>query len=40
VPGTDFFIPYKVVVPTSWGDGMVKLTKLKTEPAARRASAR
>ena len=40
VPGTEFFIPYKVVVPTSWGDGMVKLTKLKTEPAARRASAR
>lgn len=40
IPGTEMFVPYKVVVPTSWGDGMVKLTGLKTEPAARRASAR
>lgn len=40
VAGTDAFIPYKVVVPTSWGDGSVKLTELKIEAAGRRASAR
>ncbi|WP_082025473.1 DUF3108 domain-containing protein [Methyloceanibacter caenitepidi] len=40
VQGTEMVVPYKVVVPTSWGDGMVKLTALKTEPAARRANAR
>lgn len=41
VAGTEMVLPYKVVVPTSWGDGMVKLTELKTQPAAsRRASAR
>ena len=41
VPGTDLFVPYKVVVPTAWGDGTVKLTKLKTLPGdPRRASAR
>ncbi|MHA1517418.1 MAG: DUF3108 domain-containing protein [Alphaproteobacteria bacterium] len=41
VLGADLFVPYKVVVPTAWGDGTVKLTKLKTSPAGpRRASAR
>ena len=41
LPGTDLFVPYKVVVPTAWGDGTVKLTKLKTSPGGpRRASAR
>ena len=40
VPGTDLFVPYKVVVPTAWGDGTVKLTELKTSPGEpRRASA-
>lgn len=41
VPGTTIFVPYKVVVPTDWGNGAVTLTKLQVEPvAARRANAR
>ena len=41
VPGTEIFIPYKVVLPTAWGNGTVTLTKLKAAPAAaRRAGVR
>ncbi|MDJ0512231.1 MAG: DUF3108 domain-containing protein [Methyloceanibacter sp.] len=41
VSGTDMFVPYKVVVPTAWGQGTARLTKLKTQASAgRRASAR
>jgi len=29
VPGTDFYIPYKILVPTTWGSGTVELTGLK-----------
>ncbi|MEM8574377.1 MAG: DUF3108 domain-containing protein [Pseudomonadota bacterium] len=41
IAGTGMFVPYKVVVPTTWGEGTVRLTKLKTQASAgRRASAR
>ncbi|WP_158008217.1 DUF3108 domain-containing protein [Methyloceanibacter methanicus] len=41
VPGTQLFVPYKVVVPTAWGNGTVTLTQLEAGAAApRRASAR
>ncbi|HUW73918.1 MAG TPA: DUF3108 domain-containing protein [Methyloceanibacter sp.] len=29
IPGTDLYIPYKILVPTSWGSGTVELTGLK-----------
>ncbi len=35
VPGTDFYIPYKILVPTTWGSGTVELTGLKTNLGAR-----
>jgi hypothetical protein len=30
VPGTTLYIPYQVVMPTTWGTGSVTLTELKT----------
>ncbi len=30
VPGTDRYLPYKVVVPTAWGDGSITLTGLSS----------
>ena len=39
VPGTGFYVPYKVVVPTAWGDGAIVLTGLNADTGAtRRAS--
>jgi len=34
VPGTDFYIPYKILVPTTWGSGTVELTGLKANLGA------
>jgi uncharacterized protein DUF3108 len=33
-PGTDFYIPYRIAVPTSWGTGSVELTGLKANVGA------
>jgi hypothetical protein len=33
VPGTTHYIPYKIVVPTSWGNGTVELTGLGVKAA-------
>lgn len=41
VPGTGLYLPYKVIVPTTWGDGALKLTGIEARPGTRqRASAR
>jgi hypothetical protein len=40
VPGTEFYVPYKVLVPTAWGTGTVTLTDMKVAVgAAQRAAA-
>lgn len=31
VPGTDLYVPYKILVPTAWGAGSVTLTGLKVK---------
>lgn len=41
VEGTGMYVPYKVIVPTTWGDGALKLTGLEARPKTpQRASAR
>ncbi len=37
VPGTGLYLPYKIVVPTTWGNGKATLTGLKTTTAKARA---
>lgn len=32
VPRTSLYIPYKILVPTGWGDGKITLTRLKIKP--------
>lgn len=40
MPGTGLYLPYKIIVPTTWGNGSVTLTGLKARPAkGRRAEA-
>lgn len=39
VPGSDFYIPYRIVVPTAWGSGTVDLTGLKANVGALRRAA-
>ncbi|ODS02524.1 hypothetical protein AUC71_14805 [Methyloceanibacter marginalis] len=39
VPGTEFYVPYKVLVPTAWGTGTVTLTDMKVAVGAQRAAA-
>lgn len=36
-PGTNFYIPYKILVPTAWGTGTVDLTGISTHAGAQRA---
>lgn len=41
VEGTGLYVPYKVIVPTTWGDGALKLTGIEARPSSpQRASAR
>jgi hypothetical protein len=35
VPGTDHYIPYKILVPTGWGSGSVTLTGIKAKRGGR-----
>lgn len=37
VPGTDFQIPYRILVPTAWGTGSVELTGISANLGAQRA---
>ena len=32
VSRTSLYIPYKILVPTGWGDGKITLTRLKIKP--------
>jgi hypothetical protein len=32
VPRTGLYVPYKILVPTGWGDGSITLTRLKIKP--------
>jgi hypothetical protein len=34
VPGTEHYVPYKILVPTTWGSGTVELTGLKANLGA------
>lgn len=38
-PETDFYIPYKIVVPTAWGSGTVNLTGLNVKSGALKRAA-
>lgn len=40
VPGSDIVVPYRVVVPTAWGNGTAKLTQLRAQSAAASVPAR